>query len=167
MNHFHRDQNNYDTDAASLASGLECTDVSKTIQSQRDEADINTIVKRFGLDKMAHFGSIPLPPSIDEFCDVFDFQTAMNIQARAQQSFNMLHPDIRAKYGNDPHQFVGDIDSALNETDPKRRERRMEDLREMGLAVPAPSAPTPEPAGTGAVNGTPPATPVAGGSPQT
>ena len=38
-----------DMDEASVEAGLECKDDSLAVQSQRDEADINTIVRRFGL----------------------------------------------------------------------------------------------------------------------
>ena len=46
---FLRSPYNYDMDEASDLSGLRCEDESLAIQSARDETDINTIVRRFGL----------------------------------------------------------------------------------------------------------------------
>ena len=46
---FMRTPYNYSMDAVSEETGLECKDPSKTVQADKDDADINTIVKRFGL----------------------------------------------------------------------------------------------------------------------
>ena len=45
---FLRSLYNYDRDAASSESGLACDDPTLAQQQFRDEADINTILERFG-----------------------------------------------------------------------------------------------------------------------
>jgi len=49
MDVFVRSPYNYDMAKASVESGLACEDASRAVQSQREDADINVIVKRFGL----------------------------------------------------------------------------------------------------------------------
>ena len=46
---FLRSSFNYDRDAASNETALECLDESKAIQSAEEESNINTIVRRFGI----------------------------------------------------------------------------------------------------------------------
>lgn len=106
---FLRTQFNYDTDKASLESGLTCEDKSLTRQSEAEDADINTIVKRFGLT-----GELPdnfRSPTYADFDEVTDFHTAMNAVRAASESFMTLPPDLRSRFDNDPQKliaFVGD-----------------------------------------------------------
>lgn len=124
---------NHDRDAESVATGYEETMPSKTQQHQAEEADINTIVKRFNVT--GQLPQIPLPPALEEFSDIFDFQTAMNTLAAARRSFEMLPADIRAAFNNDPHQFVGTVDNMLAVDDKDTRDNNLKVLRAMGLAV--------------------------------
>lgn len=115
---------NYDTDAASLESGLRCLDPSLAQQSMKEEADINTIVRRFGVT-----GELPYTdrlPAYGDFQGIFDYQTAQNAILRAQASFNALPADVREAFRNDPAEFV---EFATNPDN-------LPDLREMGLAPP-------------------------------
>jgi len=116
---------NYDRDAVSKATGLVCTSVSRTQQASKDEADINTIVRRFGIT-----GQLPQGtrlPQYGDFSGVFDFQSAQNAIRRAQEAFNALPADVRDAFRNDPHEFVEFASNPEN----------LDDLREMGLAPPA------------------------------
>ncbi len=124
---------NHDTSQESVRTGYLETLPSKAQQHQAEEADINTIVKRFNVT--GQLPQIPLPPALDEFAEVFDFQTAMNTLAAAKRSFEMLPADIRAAFGNDPHQFVGTVDNMLAVQDEGTREGNLKVLRAMGLAV--------------------------------
>lgn len=96
---------NYDADEVSRETGLECKDASLAQQSQAKEADINEIVRRFGLT-----GQLPQnvrAPILADFREtVFDFQTAQNAIAMANQSFMALPADVRAEFNNDPQRFV-------------------------------------------------------------
>ncbi|QCQ84955.1 internal scaffolding protein [Blackfly microvirus SF02] len=105
-------------------SVLVCLDPSKAVQSAKDETDINTIVKRFGLT-----GQLPqnvrTPLNMD-FDAAFDFQSAMNLMVQADRAFMQMPADVRKRFGNDPAEFVNFA------SDPKN----LEEARKLGLALP-------------------------------
>lgn len=100
---FVRSPYNYDRDAASADAALETPEKSLTQQSQKEEADINVIVKRFGIT-----GSIPVVPLSDEILEVdaMDLREAMDLLNQANRSFASLDADTRARFNNDPQRFV-------------------------------------------------------------
>lgn len=107
----------------SFMTGLLCEDPSLAVQSARDEADINTIVKRFGLS-----GQLPTDvraPEYADFLEVVDFQTAMNAIATANTAFMAMPADIRTRFGNDPHAFVDFCSDDDN----------LEEMKRLGLVV--------------------------------
>lgn len=120
---------NYDVDAASDESALRCEDPSLTNQSQAVDADINVIVKRFGIT--GQFPEGARLPSYQDFEGIFDFRTAQEAVITARQRFMALPPEVRSRFGNDPAAFV---DFA---SDPKN----LPAMREMGLAPPAKTPP--------------------------
>ena len=66
---------NYDAKALSTETGLRCMDVSLAVQSQKDEADINTIVRNFGVT-----GKLPVGirvPTYGDFDGVSDYREAI------------------------------------------------------------------------------------------
>lgn len=118
---FFRSGFNYDRDAASLESGLVCEDESLAIQSAAEEADINTIVRRFGLT-----GQLPdqvAMPRSGDFTNVPDFHTALNLIRTTQEEFLRVPADIRARFKNDPQQFMEFLED----------DRNREEARKMGL----------------------------------
>ena len=115
---------NYDVEEASRESGLECLDKSLAVQSQRDEADINTIVKRFGLTGV--LPQVAVPPTYGDFDQIDDYRTALEVISRANASFAALHPDVRTRFQNNPALFVDFCMDAGN----------LEEMRKMGLAIP-------------------------------
>lgn len=109
---FVRNPYNYDTTKASDEAGEKNTEPSMTKQSFAEEADINTIVKRFHLT-----GELPnnvRMPTYGDFTDVPTFQDAMNAIRTATESFNAMPADIRAKFHNDPAEFVAFCDDPEN-----------------------------------------------------
>lgn len=83
---------------------LTCLDKSRTIQSQAKEADINTIVKNFGVT-----GQLPLismPPLNDDFDGATDYRTLLELKMAADKSFFSLPAETRARFHNDPVLFV-------------------------------------------------------------
>lgn len=134
--YFVRDPSNYDVDAESFDSGLACEDESRTIQSQAEDADINVIVRRFGIT-----GVVPqnlAPPTYADFEGIFDFQTAQNALIKARDAFMQLPGDVRKRFGNDPGEFVMFCSDESN----------LEEMRKLGLAVPKKEAAvTPPPDG--------------------
>lgn len=115
----------YDFEARSQEFGLSCKDESLAVQSQRDEADINTLVKRFGIT-----GQMPQnvrAPTFEDFTEVFDFQSAMHAVMAAQESFMQMPADVRSRFGNDAQEFVRFCSDKDN----------LEEMRKLGLAIPA------------------------------
>lgn len=114
----------YDVDAVSERSALRCEDESLAVQSQRDEADINVLVKRFGVT-----GMLPQrvrPPIEADFVDIMDYRSALDAVRAADDAFMKLPPDVRVRFGGDPGQFV---EFCMN---PKN----LDEMRKMGLAIP-------------------------------
>lgn len=101
---FLRTPYNYDVDEAALASSIVCLEPSRTAQEFRDECDINTILKRFGIT-----GELPqglVAPTFGDFTGVDDYQSALNAVLNAKDDFMMLPADIRKHFDNNPQQFV-------------------------------------------------------------
>lgn len=116
---------NYDLDAAVGVDAVDCSDdPGVTIQSQREEADINTIVKRFGIT-----GTLPQnvrAPILDDFRGGdFDFMAAQNAVLEAQRSFMKMPAEVRSRFNNDPGLFVEFCSD----------EKNLPDLIKMGLVV--------------------------------
>ena len=94
----------YDVDAASLASALCTPEPTRTQQQFKDEVDINTIAKNFGLT-----GRLPenvRMPTFGDFSDVEDYQTALNAARRAAHSFMQMPANVRERFANDPQRFL-------------------------------------------------------------
>lgn len=91
-------------DAVSLETALDFSgDEGKTVQSGKDDADINTIVRRFGVT-----GQLPQPnltPFYGDFSDTPDYQSALNQMRDAEDAFMSLPADLRMKFQNDPAQL--------------------------------------------------------------
>jgi len=123
---------NYDRDLVSARSGLEVFPPSKTTQADAESADINYIVRQFGLT-----GRMPEGvriPSFQDFSEaVDDYQTAANAVRDAQASFLTIPAAIRARFHNDPQAFLEYCS----------KPEHLDSLREMGLAPPAPEPETP------------------------
>lgn len=129
---------NYDVDAASDESGLKCEEPTLAQQHFADECDINTIVRRFGLD-----GELPVGvrmPTYGDFTGVVDYHSAANAIALANEAFDGLPAVVRARFQNDPALFV----------DFCSKEENRDEARKLGMLVPdvpgvAPGAPAAAP----------------------
>lgn len=101
---FLRTPYNYDRDVASDEAGLVCPEPTLAQQQFRDEADINTIMERFG-----RTGEVIVPvkaPEYGDFTEVFDYHTAMNKLIEAQDAFDAFPARIRSRFDNDAGKFV-------------------------------------------------------------
>lgn len=101
---FVRTPYNYDMNKASDESALGNFEQTRTQQHFKDECDINTIVRRFGLT-----GELPTgtrAPSYGDFSGVKDFQTAMNAVAQANEAFDALPSTWRKRFDHDPQKFL-------------------------------------------------------------
>lgn len=98
----YRGHNNYDVQEASDHAALppEAYGDSLTIQAQAEDADINVLMKRYGLT-----GSMPDSPRIPtygDFSDVTDYRSALHAIRDAEAGFMEIPPDVRLKFNNDP-----------------------------------------------------------------
>lgn len=124
---------NYDADQASLDAGTAGADDGLTKQSFAEEADINTLVRRFGLT-----GELPQAvrmPQYADFEDAFDYHSAMNAIVAARESFMSMPADVRARFNNDPGVFVDFCGDPVN-----REEAIKLGLVEAPIATAAPGA---------------------------
>lgn len=94
----------YDFVARGKAAGLSCQDESLTVQSDMEDADINVIVRRFGVTG-EFIGGVRVP-SYADYDEVFDFRSAQQALLDARDSFMELPAQVRARFNNDPQSFL-------------------------------------------------------------
>lgn len=118
----------FDADAVSNEYGVARNeDDDKTHQSFKDECDINTIVRRFGLT-----GDLPndlAVPQYGDFTGIGDYQSALNAVMKAEADFLALPADLRARFENDPQRLMDFVHDAGNR----------EEAVKLGLLQPAPA----------------------------
>lgn len=134
---FLRTPYNYDTMEASDASALTCEDPSLAQQHAKEETDINTIVRRFGLT-----GELPngvRAPQYGDFTDAVDYHTAMNAVIAADQAFMQMPAHIRTRFNNDAGAFVDFCSD----------EKNKDEAKALGLIVGSPVEPVTNPAPEG------------------
>lgn len=130
---------NYDMNKAGDETALACKDQTLTQQSFKDECDINTIVRRFGLT-----GELPANvrmPTYGDFTEVMDYHQAMNAIREADESFYSMPAHVRARFDNNPGKFVDFCSD----------ERNYQEALELGLvnARPQPQAQQQPPGSSG------------------
>lgn len=116
-------------DEWSLLTAIRCPEVSLTDQSMKEDADINVILKRFGIT-----GELPQnyrPPIEADFVDVFDYQSARNALIEADRRFMEMPAELRARFDNDPQKVVDFL------LEPKN----LDEAIRLGLAPPKPVPP--------------------------
>jgi len=130
---FFRTGFNYDADAVSLETGLRCEEGhGRTQQQFKEECDINTIVRRFGVT-----GVVPTnisPPLQGDFVNALDFRQSMDLIVAARESFMELPSAVRKRFHHDPAEFVDFVSDSEN----------LQEARKMGVALPE-KAPVPPP----------------------
>lgn len=99
-----RSRRDYDREVVSLETSHWNDGESMVQQQFAKDADINEIVRRFGLT-----GELP-PPRPEgyygDFSAITDFQSALEQLERARSGFEELPPEIREEFHNDPAGFV-------------------------------------------------------------
>lgn len=92
-----------------------CNDPTLTQQQYKDDADLNVIVKRFGITD----GAIPVPAQdpkyYGDFSDATDFRGALDRTRDALDRFDALPAEIRKQFDNDPvalYHWVSDPQNA-------------------------------------------------------
>lgn len=99
------------------------------VQSFKDECDINNIMRKFQRTGMLDW----INTYDGEFADVtgITFEASMNTILKAQEMFDDLPSTVRDRFANNPALFFDFVH------DPKN----LDELRNLGLAKPAPLAP--------------------------
>lgn len=109
---FLRTPYNYDRDAASNESGLACEEPSLAQQHFKDECDINNILRQFNITGL--LPEQPLSPRYGDFTGIGDYHTALNRVIAAQDEFDSLPAQIRAKFDNDPANLIEFLNDDAN-----------------------------------------------------
>lgn len=101
-----------------------------TVQSGKDDADINVLVRRFGLG-----AEMPPARSVAQFGDfsgVVDYQTALGRLIEAEEAFMALPAEMRSRFDNDPGKLFAFVHDEAN----------LEEAVKLGLVLKeAPAAP--------------------------
>lgn len=123
---FVRSPYNYDLEEASNEATIPADQQgeSLTVQSQAEDADLNVMMKRFGVT-----GKMPddvRPVFYGDFDQVMDFRTALESLQAAQDNFMKMPAEMRMRFLNDPQRFVEFCENPAN----------LEEMRKMGLAIP-------------------------------
>lgn len=103
---------------------IDCSQGGRTKQSFREECDINNIMARFKKTGVLDFAAKNEPRYAD--CTGANFTQAMNIIAAANSMFEELPSHLRARFENDPVQFLDFVQ------DDKNRD----EAQELGLLKP-------------------------------
>ena len=109
---FLRTPYNYDRDAATNESGLACEEPSLAQQHHKDECDINNILRQFNITGL--LPESPLSPRYGDFTGIGDYHTALNRVIAAQEEFEALPAQIRARFDNDPAQLIEFLENSDN-----------------------------------------------------
>jgi phage internal scaffolding protein len=109
---FLRTPYNYDTDAASNESGLACEEPSLAQQHFKEECDINVILQKFNITGL--LPQSPLSPRYGDFTGISDYHTALNRVFAAQDEFEALPAQIRARFDNDPAKLIEFLEDENN-----------------------------------------------------
>ena len=127
MKPFIRDPYNYDVKAASdECASLHEPGISLTVQAMAEDADLNVLMKRFGITgKMPENVHIP---QYGDFEHVMDFRTAHDAIIEARESFMTIPADIRSRFSNDPQMFLEFCSDPAN----------LPEMRRLGFAIPEP-----------------------------
>lgn len=115
---------------------VDCSgDPGFTVQSQRDEADINKIVQR--LQKGANSVRINgKEPFYGDVSDISGLQEALIVVQKSNDLFLQYPAELREKFDNDPVKFVEFMENPDN----------LDEAIKLGLAEPRPADQPPAPA---------------------
>ena len=99
---------------------IDCSKDGLTEQSHAKSCDVNRIVKRYERDGIL---MEKLPGYVDlsgarfgNFSDGISYQEACNAVLMADESFMALPPELRAKFSNDPAEFLDFVSNPDNKS---------------------------------------------------
>lgn len=87
--------------------GIKFDQPSQTLQSFKDDADINCIIARFETTGVLVDPTVPVSrvPQFGDFSDMPSYQEAQNVIVAANNAFANLPSKIRERFGNDPSAY--------------------------------------------------------------
>ena len=88
------------------------TGESQTQQQFKDECDINNVVRQFA--KTGHIHHLNNSEPNYGLADSTTYHDAMNIVVQAQQEFDAMPSEIRAKFGHSPENFLSFVENPDN-----------------------------------------------------
>lgn len=104
---FVRSPYNYDTQAASDETGLECKDPSLTSQAFKEESDINYIVEKFTRNPDDFLLQSRREPQYGDFTQMpNNYHDALNQVRNADAAFMDLPASLRSQFDNDPGKLL-------------------------------------------------------------
>lgn len=98
-------------------------------QQFKDDCDIHTIIDRF--TRGLPYRHMAVQPQYGDFSDVQDYQEAQNVIARTKEYFDLLPSDLRARFANNPAEFLRFVNDPAN----------TKEAIELGILQEAPKAP--------------------------
>lgn len=97
------------------AIDCQAADDGMTQQHFATDADINTIVKRFGITDHSQLPAVTDPRYYGDFSDAPSFREALHNLMDAQERFEQLPADLRKRFNHDPidlYEWVNDPNNA-------------------------------------------------------
>lgn len=104
------DHHTYDEDNPRVDyTALLCLEPTMTEQCHKEACDINNILTKYnkvnGVDFLKHSQGF-YPGEYGDFSDVGDYRTALDRIRASEASFMSLPSKVRARFNNDPGQFL-------------------------------------------------------------
>lgn len=99
--------------------GIKFDQPSQTLQSFKDDADINCIIARYENTGVLVDPTVPVSrtPQFGDFSDMPTYQEAQNVIVAATNAFNALSSKIRERFGNDPAAYFQFVQSLKKGSD--------------------------------------------------
>lgn len=99
--------------------GIKFDQPSQTLQSFKDDADINCIIARFENTGVLVDPTVPVSrtPQFGDYSNMPSYQEAQNVIVAANNAFNDLSAKIRERFGNDPAAYFDFVQSLKEGSD--------------------------------------------------
>lgn len=99
--------------------GITFDQPSQTLQSFKDDADINCIIARFENTGVLVDPTVPVSrvPQFGDYSDMPSYQEAQNVIVAANNAFSSLPSKVRERFGNDPAAYFEFVKSLKEGSD--------------------------------------------------
>lgn len=99
--------------------GVKFTEPSATLQSFKDDADINCIIARYENTGVLVDPTVPVSrtPNFGDFSELPSYQEAQNVIIAAKNAFDSLSSKIRERFNNDPAAYFDFVRSLKEGSD--------------------------------------------------